>query len=38
MKEDLEMTEAFEPAELDEEMLALVSGGEGPGLDPDGRP
>ena len=36
MREDLEMTEAFEPAELGEEMLALVSGGEGPALEPDG--
>lgn len=37
MKEVEGMNEAFEPAELSEEMLDLVSGGVGPALEPDGR-
>ena len=38
MKDDLPPAETFDPTELEGEMLALVSGGTGPGLDPDGQP
>jgi hypothetical protein len=36
MREDFDTIEAFEPAELGEEMLDLVSGGTLPDWDPNG--
>ena len=38
MKDDLSPAETFDLTELEGEMLALVSGGTGPALEPDGRP
>jgi len=38
MKNDLPPTETLDLTELEGEMLALVSGGTGPGLEPDGGP